>query len=261
LPDIIEKPVPRAAPGSGRHKPSLPPCRARLTSPGAAAGSGVTFWDRGKCRDLIGSLRNEGIFTPPDLHGTLLMPGYIGGVNWGGIAFDEQRQRVIAAVNQLPMRVTLLPADEFDAQARSGGYPHAELAARRRTYGMRRQPLLSPWGLPCTAPWGTLSVSTCGVIASLAGTAQFERGLIPFVRRGLRYLTCRSIATAGDWCLSARRSTATCVPRYRDRAELKYKLPAGGQATPMTYRRGPSAAVMVIAPAVTGRSGPRAATT
>ena len=45
---------------------------------------GLTFWDRGKCRDLIRSLRNEGIFTPPDVRGTLLTPGYIGGVNWGG---------------------------------------------------------------------------------------------------------------------------------------------------------------------------------
>ena len=50
---------------------------------------GITFWDRGKCRDLIANLRNEGIFTPPDLRGTLLSPGYAGGVNWGGIAFDE----------------------------------------------------------------------------------------------------------------------------------------------------------------------------
>ena len=52
---------------------------------------GITFWDRGKCRDLIAALRNEGIFTPPDTRGTLLFPGYIGGVNWGGVAFDEQR--------------------------------------------------------------------------------------------------------------------------------------------------------------------------
>lgn len=45
---------------------------------------GITFWDRGKCRDLIASHRNEGIFTPPDTRGTLLSPGYIGGVDWAG---------------------------------------------------------------------------------------------------------------------------------------------------------------------------------
>ena len=33
-------------------------------------------------------LRNEGLFTPPDLRGTLMMPGTRGGSNWGGGAFD-----------------------------------------------------------------------------------------------------------------------------------------------------------------------------
>src|SRR5439155_343763 len=82
---------------------------------------GLTFWDRGKCRDLIASLRNEGIFTPPDTRGTLLSPGYIGGVNWGGMAFDEQRQRVIAAVNHLPMVVTLMSRQELDRDRRRAG--------------------------------------------------------------------------------------------------------------------------------------------
>lgn len=172
LVDIIEKPVPSSrVPGeqAAQTQPfSTLPALVSQAPVRPQDAWGITFWDRGKCRDLIGSLRNEGIFTPPDLHGTLLMPGYIGGVNWGGIAFDEQRQRVIAAVNQLPMRVTLLPADEFDAQARSGAYPHAEFGRQSGApYGMRREPLLSPWGLPCTAPpWAHSPVSTCGVIAS-----------------------------------------------------------------------------------------------
>jgi quinoprotein glucose dehydrogenase len=114
---------------------------------------GLTFWDRGKCRDLIAGLRNEGIFTPPDTRGTLLYPGYAGGVNWGGIAFDEQHQRVIAAVNHMPMVVTLLSQPEFEAQLHSGKYPHSEFGRQAGTpYGMRREPLLSPLGLPCNHP-------------------------------------------------------------------------------------------------------------
>lgn len=34
------------------------------------------------------SLRYEGLFTPPDLKGTLMIPGTRGGSNWGGAAFD-----------------------------------------------------------------------------------------------------------------------------------------------------------------------------
>src|SRR5207253_2366171 len=101
---------------------------------------GLTFWDRGKCRDLIASLRNEGIFTPPDTRGTLLSPGYIGGVNWGGMAFDEQRQRVIAAVNHLPMVVTLMSRQELEREGRSEQFPHSEFAPQTGTpYGMRRE--------------------------------------------------------------------------------------------------------------------------
>ena len=36
------------------------------------------------------SLRYEGLFTPPDLRGTLMIPGTRGGSNWGGGAFDNE---------------------------------------------------------------------------------------------------------------------------------------------------------------------------
>jgi quinoprotein glucose dehydrogenase len=35
-------------------------------------------------------LRNEGLFTPPDTRGTLMIPGTRGGSNWGGAAFDKE---------------------------------------------------------------------------------------------------------------------------------------------------------------------------
>src|SRR3984957_8055500 len=129
---ITEKPVPVShVPGeqAARTQPfSSLPALVQQTPVRAEDAWGLTFWDRGKCRDLIKSLRNEGIFTPPDLRGTLLTPGYIGGVDWGGMVFDEQRQRVIAAVNQLPMVVTLLTAGQLAQQSHSGDYPHSEFA-------------------------------------------------------------------------------------------------------------------------------------
>jgi len=134
--------------------PPLAPQRAVL----ADDAWGLTLWDRHKCREAIAALRNEGIFTPPDLHGTLLTPGYIGGVNWGGIAFDQDHGRIIAAVNLLPMVVTLLTPAELEQEIHSGEYPHSQFGRQTGTpFGVRREPLLSPWGLPCTAPpWGAL---------------------------------------------------------------------------------------------------------
>ena len=120
---------------------------------------GLTFWDRGKCRDLIARYRSEGIYTPPSLEGTILYPGYGGGTNWGSLAFDSERQWAIVPSTQLPMVVTLIPTDNVRPMARSGDYPDSEFALQTGApYGMRREALLSPFGLPCTAPpWGTLS--------------------------------------------------------------------------------------------------------
>src|SRR5207237_432151 len=141
---ITERPVPAShVPGEQAWPtqpfsslPALTPQRPVLPSD----AWGLTFWDRGKCRDLIASLRNEGIFTPPDTRGTLLSPGYIGGVNWGGLVFDEQRQRVIAAVNHLPMVVTLMSRQELEREGRSEQFPHSEFAPQTGTpYGMRRE--------------------------------------------------------------------------------------------------------------------------
>ncbi len=120
---ITEKPVPASKVPGEEASPTQPfsslPSLVSQRRLNPEDAWGITFWDRGKCRDLIASHRNEGIFTPPDTHGTILSPGYIGGVNWGGIAVDESRQRVFAAVNHLPMVVTLMPAANHGATGAS----------------------------------------------------------------------------------------------------------------------------------------------
>jgi quinoprotein glucose dehydrogenase len=207
---------------------------------------GLTFWDRAKCRALIASLRNEGIFTPPDTRGTLLTPGYIGGVNWGGVAFDEDRGRVIVAVNRLPMAVTLLSRDEFEREVSSGAYPNSEFGRQTGTpYGMRREPLLSPWGLPCTTPpWGTLvSVDLprkrIAWQVPLGSTEGFTPWFIPSRELGMPNMG-GPIATAGDLVFvgAAIDSYLRAFDIETGRELWKYHLPAGGQATPMTYRAG-----------------------
>ena len=247
---ITEKPVPPSFVAGEQAAPTQPfSSIASLVSQKPVDPDdawGVTFWDRGKCRDLLAEHRNEGLFTPPDPHGTIVSPGYIGGVNWGGIVFDEPRQRVIAAVNHLPMLVTLVPQAELQEQMSSGNFPNSEFAKQAGTpYAMRREPLLSPWGLPCTAPpWGTLvSVdlrrnrivwqvplgSTAGVGPWFAPTRDF----------GMPNMG-GPIATAGDLVFvgAAMDSYFRAFDIETGRELWKHRLPAGGQATPMTYRAG-----------------------
>jgi quinoprotein glucose dehydrogenase len=207
---------------------------------------GLTFWDRGRCRKLIGQYRNEGVFTPPDTRGTILWPSYLGGVNWSGIAYDSRRHRVIAAVNHLAMVVTLIPPGELDKQLNSGEYPHSEFARQRGTpYAMRREPLLSPWGLPCTAPpWGTLvsvDLRENRIVwqVPLGSTENLAPRWVPVRDFGTPNLG-GPIVTAGDLVF-----VGGAMDRYLRAFDLetgrelwKHPLPAGGQATPMTYRAG-----------------------
>lgn len=48
------------------------------------------------------SLRYEGLFTPPDLKGTLMIPGTRGGSNWGGGAFDSETGILYVKSNDSP---------------------------------------------------------------------------------------------------------------------------------------------------------------
>ena len=247
---INEKPVPPSFVAGEQASPTQPfsavPSLVSQQPVDPADAWGVTFWDRGKCRDLLSAHRNEGIFTPPDPHGTILSPGYIGGVNWGGIAFDEQRQRVIAAVNHLPMLVTLVPQAELQEQIRSGSYPNSDFAKQAGTpYAMRREPLLSPWGLPCTAPpWGTLvSVdlrrNRIAWQVPLGSTEGIGPWFAPTRDFGMPNMG-GPIATAGDLVFigAAMDSYFRAFDIETGRELWKHRLPAGGQATPMTYRAG-----------------------
>src|SRR5262249_11875714 len=65
------------------------------------------------CRDKLASLRNEGLFTPPSVRGTIAFPGNVGGVNWGGAAWDPQRHLLIANTNRVAAIVRVIPREDL----------------------------------------------------------------------------------------------------------------------------------------------------
>ena len=123
---------------------------------------GLSDEDRSACHAVIDGLRNEGIFTPPSLRGTLVIPSNIGGAHWGGVAIDPVRQIAVVPVNRLAAMVQLIPREGFDlektraAEQRLGddfeyNFMHGT------PYIMRRRILLAPSRVPCTPPpFGTL---------------------------------------------------------------------------------------------------------
>jgi quinoprotein glucose dehydrogenase len=164
--------------------PTAPRSLAR-TAMKADDAWGLTDEDRAWCRDTMSALRSDGFFTPPSLRGTLVVPGNVGGVAWGGMAYDRSNHLLIMPVNNLAAEVRLIPRDQVDTERKSGRLGgDFEYAPQRDTpYAMVRRLLLSPkTSLPCTPPpWGTLVAvkAATGEIAwqvplgQFAGTEQF----------------------------------------------------------------------------------------
>lgn len=250
--EIRERPVPRSGVAGEQAWPTqpfpvLPPPLVTHAPVKPEDAWGLTFWDRGKCRDLIGKYRSEGIYTPPSLQGTILYPGYAGGTNWGSLAFDSERQWAIVPASQLPMVVTLLETEAVRPMARSGDYPDSEFALQTGSpYGMRREALLSPLGLPCTAPpWGTLSAVDLrsGVVkwqVPLGSTRDLAPFFVPSRTLGTPALGGPIVTAGGLVFIAAAMDNYLRAFDVDTGKELwKGRLPAGGQATPMTYRAGP----------------------
>ena len=192
------------------------------------------------CQAMLRGLRNEGIFTPPSLAGTLVLPSNIGGAHWGGVTFDPARQIAVVPVNTLAAMVQLIPAasanlDTLREQRSRIGYEDTRM--RGTPYIMRRKILFVPPGVPCTpAPPGAL------VAIDLAtGTKKWETPIAPTLGG--------AIATAGGLVFMA----ATIDRQFRafdietGKELWRALLPAGGKATPMTYRGADGRQYVVVA--------------
>lgn len=157
---IEERPVPKSdVQGENASPtqpfPTLPPALApqRVTE---ADLFGSTPAELKACTDLFHQLRNDGIFTPPSVQGSLHVPGSIGGMHWGGAAWDPTHRLIIAPVNERPHVIRLNPRGEFWSERRK--HPNAEITEQTGApYSMTREFFNAPSGTPCTKPpWGEL---------------------------------------------------------------------------------------------------------
>ncbi|MCP5067835.1 MAG: pyrroloquinoline quinone-dependent dehydrogenase [bacterium] len=226
--------------------PVKPPPLMRLTI-APEDTRGLTFWDRGKCRERIEELRFDGAFTPPSVQGSIMVPGNAGGTNWGGVAIDPERQLLLANVMDLPWVVTLYSRSEFD-KARAAGRSGVEFAPQEGTaWGMSREMLSSPLGAPCNPPpWGSLHA-----IDLQTGDLRWSIpiGGLPLVGDfGLPNLGGPLVTKSGLVFLAATFDSKFRAFDIETGRELwETSLPAGGQAVPMTYRVGGRQIVVIAA--------------
>lgn len=247
LADVEERPVPQGDVPDERYSPTQPYsvgmpsfAPAPLTE---ADMWGATQLDQLACRIEFRSRRYQGLYTPPSLTPTIQYPGNFGIMDWGSVAVDEGRRIMVVNTSYMPMLNRLVPRAEAE-RIEGEGSGHARglnIAPQLGTpYASEFGPFLSRLGFPCKAPpWGKLAavdldsrqllwerpfgttrdhaplgLSVPGVF-SLGGAAVTRGGVIFIAAAIDNYLRAFDLPTGKElW---------------------KARLPAGGQATPMTY--------------------------
>ena len=112
------------------------------------------------------SMRYEGLYTPPDLKGTLQLPGTRGGGEWGGAAFDPATNFLYIKSNDAPDIITIIKGDQQKANSESPTKSsvssqlgtternaHADQYLNSTGYKTWKDPSGNP---AITPPWGTL---------------------------------------------------------------------------------------------------------
>ncbi|PSC06004.1 membrane-bound PQQ-dependent dehydrogenase, glucose/quinate/shikimate family [Alsobacter soli] len=228
---------------------------------------GATMFDQLACRIKFRSLRYDGMFTPPSLQGSIVFPGNFGVIDWGGVAVDPVRQVAFANPDYMAFLSRLVPRDQERAQGKresvqrpAGGSDVAGSKADESganpmlgtPYSVELNAFLSPIGLPCQAPpWGYvagLDLRSGKVVYKLKNGTVRDLAPVPLpFKMGVPSLG-GPIVTAGGVAFLT--STLDYYVRAYDLTTGKVlwsdRLPAGGQATPMSYQSGSGRQFVVV---------------
>jgi len=209
---------------------------------------GATPEDLAECRARFAALRYEGPFTPPSERGTVMLPANFGGAHWGGVAYDSGRGIVVVPNNRLAAVVTLIPREKWKVMNETltkGERVGKEFTDMKGTpYVMQRETWLSSKRSPCTAPpFGNLTAISLKDGKTLwdvpLGTDEgLDKIGLPKLPAGSGMVNLGGAFTTASGLVFIG-STLDAYVRAFDvetgRELWKYKLPAGGKATPMTY--------------------------
>ena len=215
---------------------------------------GATAIDQMMCRIEFKQSYYQGQFTPPQLKKTIVYPAFDGVVDWHGASIDPTHKILIANANYIPFVVTLSPRERYVQNGAvkpwqgQGDEPKVGdgLSPQYGTpYVGKVEPWLNPLGIPCNSPpWGTLTaidLTTRKIIwQHPIGTTRdtgpfgthnnlplptgiFNIGGNMVTKGGLVFIG----ATADDYLRAIDERNGDILWTAR--------LPAGGQANPMSY--------------------------
>ncbi|ARR57046.1 membrane-bound PQQ-dependent dehydrogenase, glucose/quinate/shikimate family [Rhizorhabdus wittichii DC-6] len=251
---VREHPVPQGGIAPGERLSPTQPFSSLPSLRGADLNEkamwGLTPLDQLWCRIQFRRARYDGIFTPPGLQPSVTYPGYLGGTNWGGLTVDPRTMRLVVNISHVANYTRLVPRAEADAAGVKAFAPGVEgtfgyLAQERTPFAAQTGPFLSPLGVPCNQP-------PYGEIVSIDLRSRALQWIRPFGTArdsGPFGIPSRLPLTIGTPNTGGPISTAsglTFIGATQDSAIRAYEtasgrllwsapLPAGGQATPMTF--------------------------
>jgi len=241
-----EQPVPQGAARGDRVAPTQPFSQLSFKPDRPLREAdmwGTNPFDQLICRGIFRQYRYDGIFTPPSEQGSIVYPGNYGIFDWGGVAIDPARQILIANPNYMAFVSKLVPRAKADRATGKG----SETGLQPMTgtpFAVDLHPLLSPFGIPCQAPpWGYMAAVDLRTMRKVwmhkNGTVIDQAPLPIPLPLGVPSLGGPMTTAGGVAFLS---STLDYYLRAYDvrtgEMLMKRRLPAGGQATPMTYISG-----------------------
>jgi quinoprotein glucose dehydrogenase len=240
---VEERPVPQGGVAGEQLSPTqpfpthVPALMRQRILPDDAFGL-IPFIDRKVCREKLAPLRNDGLYTPPSLQGTIVYPMTGGGVNWGGAAFDPAHQIVYANVTHAAHIIKLIPAaDAANLKRPEGG----DLGMQRGApFAMTRTVATGLSGALCNPPpWGELVAVDLKVGKILwhasVGTAEDHSPLGIAFKTGTP-LFSGVLVTAGGLVFTGALDAYLRAFDARSGAELwQGRLPVPAAANPMTY--------------------------
>ena len=267
LAQVTEQPVATdAAPGE-RPSPTQPfstgmPSFAgpRLTE---ARMWGLTPLDQLWCRLAFRRARYEGPMTPLGLTRTIVFPGYLGGIDWGGVSVDPGRRLMIVNSDQVGNYDRLMPrteADRLGLRADKAGeaiYRNGDLPQMGTPYAVDVKPFLSPLGAPCQQPpYGVIAAVDLDThklvwshpFGTAAGAGPLGlRSHLP-IRMGVPNIGGSTVTAGGVVFIGASQDgMLRAYDEATGRPLWETRLPAGGQATPTVFKEPGGRETLVIA--------------
>ena len=254
---VRELPEPKSTVRGERISPTQPSSSLNFMPPPLTGRDmwGATPFDQLACRIEFHSMGYQGPYTPPATQRTLVYPGNAGVFNWGGIAVDPVRQVMVATPVRLAFTYQLFARHDATTNYVSAGQKEHWNENYGGRYAIKIGPFMSPLGLPCQQPpWGSIA----GVDLRTGKLAWMHRNgtvrdqmpkFLPIpLPMGVASLGGPLITAGGVAFYSG---TLDNYLRAYDvttgRKLWQARLPAGGQATPMTYRVNGKQMVVVAA--------------